>query len=56
MKPINKVKNYLKANDALNKEATRRMNAKYPGGWKDSPTNMTEWRQIRKDFYKGLGK
>lgn len=30
--------------------ATAAMNKKYPGGWSQSATNMTEWSDIRRNI------
>lgn len=51
-----KVKGYLNENKRLDELAAAEMDKKYPGGWAQSPTNMTELNQIRKKYKrKGRG-
>lgn len=47
-KPIN----YLKENKRLNEEAAREMDKRYPSGWGQSATKMTEVKQIKKKLKK----
>lgn len=42
------VKGYLQNNKRRNTEAGKAMDKKYPKGWAQSPTNMTEFNAIKK--------
>lgn len=48
LKVYNKTMDYLDENKRLNDQAASIMDKKYPGGWAQSATNMTELNQIRK--------
>jgi len=45
---LNRVKNSIATNRAQGEEAARMMDKKYPGGWAQSPTNMAEYREMKK--------
>lgn len=45
-----KIKSSFGENKRLNKEASKMMDEKYPAGWAQSPTNMTELNLIVKSL------
>lgn len=48
VKAHDKAMTYLETNKRLNDQAASIMDKKYPGGWAQSATNMTEFNQIKK--------
>lgn len=42
------ISGWLKKQKALNDRAAKEMDARYPGGWSQSPTNMNELMNIKK--------
>lgn len=42
------IKGKLDENEHLNRAAGEAMDKKYPGGWAQSATNMTEFKQIKR--------
>lgn len=48
VKAHDKVMTALEKNERLNKQAAAIMDKKYPGGWSQSATNMTELNAIRR--------
>lgn len=53
---LHRVSRRLKGNKQLQDLAAKRMDKKYPGGWSQTPTKMAEFKKMKKDIYKGIGK